>query len=146
MRQSAIIRFAICVIALIALSCEKTVSSKPLMFFNITSDAVTDPHSVTMAMQLANHSLNDGREVVLFFNVKGVGIPTKQLDASIAFKAKPVKELLADLVAKGTRIHVCPHCMKAMGIEEKDLIEGAAVTSRDKLFSELTSNSLVFTY
>lgn len=136
----------LCVTIFFTASCEKSVSNKPLMFFNLTSNVNVDPHSATMAFQLANHALNDGREVVIFFNVKGVVIPLKALDEKLAFKAKPLKELLANLVAKGARIHVCPHCMKALGVERKDLIESAMVTSKDKLFSELSSNSLVFTY
>ncbi len=132
--------------ALLVSSCGVLSSQKPLMFFNITSDVMQDPHSATMALQLANHALDDGREVVLFFNVKGVVIPTKDFDGSLSFKDKPVKDLLAGVVEKGARVHVCPHCMKALGVKKEDLAENAVVTDREKLFSELTSNTVVFTY
>ena len=60
----------------------------PVMVINLTSGADEDLHSVTMAMQLAGHALDDGREVVLFFNVRAVRIPTKTLRTNhIAIKA-----------------------------------------------------------
>lgn len=123
-----------------------TASSAPQpMFFNITSGP-DDPHPVTMALQLAGHALDDGRDVLLFFNVRGVHIPTTQLSDTLAFGDRPIKELLADLMARGAEVHVCPHCMAALEVNETDLIEGAQVTTRDLLFAHLTGNTAVFTY
>jgi len=118
----------------------------PVMVFNITSGPTEDAHSVTMAMQLAGHCLDAGREVVLFFNVRGVTIPTEGLSPDLSFKDEPIKELLAGLIEKGAELQVCPHCMQAMSVEEEDLIEGAEVTNADLLFSRLGPNSIVFTY
>ncbi len=123
-----------------------TASSAPQsMFFNITSGP-DDPHPVTMALQLAGHALDDGRDVLLFFNVRGVHIPTAQLSDTLAFGDRPIKELLADLMERGAVVHVCPHCMAALEVSETDLIEGAQVTTRDLLFAYLTGNTAVFTY
>ena len=47
---------------------------------------------------------------------------------------------------RGAEVHVCPVCMKDMDIEEEDLMEGAFVTSKPKLFANLGSNTVVFTY
>jgi predicted peroxiredoxin len=115
------------------------------MFFNITSGP-EDPHPVTMALQLAGHALDDERPVVLFFNVRGVHVPTVQLPDTTAFGDRPIKELLTGLVERGAEVHVCPHCMAALGVEATDLIEGAQVTNRDMLFAHLQGNTAVFTY
>lgn len=138
------------IICSLMLFCQKPVDSnlatKPIMFFSLTSDPLIDPHSMTMAFQLANHALEDGRTVVLFFNVKAVNVPTKYFDDTIAFHAKPIKQLLMDLISKGAHVHVCPHCMEAMGVKSEDLITGAKVTTRSELFSFINTQTVVFTY
>ncbi len=117
------------IICSLLLFCQKPIDSdqavKPIMFFSLTSDPMVDPHSMTMAFQLANHAIEDGRTVVLFFNVKGVNVPTKDFDENIAFHAQPLKHLLTELISKGAQVHVCPHCMEAMGVNSDDLITGA---------------------
>lgn len=122
------------------------VAEKPTMLFNITSSPVDDPHAVTMALQLAGHALDDGRPVVLFFNVRGVSVPTVDLPDDLAFHVEPIKTLLADLVNRGAEVQVCPHCMSALGIEADNLIPGAVVTDRETLFARVTSNTVVFSY
>lgn len=117
-----------------------------ILFLNITSDATKDPHSITMALQLAGHALDYGKTVVLFFNVRGVTVPTKNFPEDLAFHAQPIKSLLAELMAKGANVQVCPHCMEALNVKAEDLVEGAQITDREKLFSQLGSNTNVFTY
>ena len=116
------------------------------VFFNLTSDPAADAHSLTMAMQLAGHALDAGRRVVLFFNVKAVGVPTRGFDAELAYHDKPLKNLLAGLILRGALVHVCPHCMEAQGVKEEQLIAGARVTTRESLFAELGPKTVVFTY
>jgi predicted peroxiredoxin len=118
----------------------------PVMLLNITSSATDDPHAVTMALQLAGHALDDGREAVLFFNVRGVGVPTNGLPDDLAFRAEPIKTLLKGLMSRGAEVHVCPHCMRALGIAVEDLVPGAIVTDREKLFSKLKPGTVVFSY
>lgn len=132
--------------------CDKEPSHEPaepvsqVFFLNITSGAEEDVHAVTMALQLAGHALDDGRDVVLFFNVRGAGVPTVELPADLAFKDKPIKELLTALIERGAEVHVCPHCMTALELEPGDLVEGALVTDREKLFSKVGMNTVVFSY
>ena len=117
------------------------------MLLSVTSDANEDPQSVDMAMKLAGFSLDEGRNVVMFFNVKGVTIPKSEFPADFAFQEDtPIKTQLADLIERGVDVHVCPICMKAIGVEESDLIEGAKVTTRPSLFENIGANSAVFTY
>lgn len=119
-------------------------AGRPLLL-NITS-GVDDPHAVTMALQLAGHGLDDGREVVLFFNVRGVKIPTTGLDPLLAHRDKPIRTLLADCIKRGAIVYVCPHCMKAMDIEQDQLVDRARVATSKTLFAGLDSNAAVFTY
>lgn len=118
----------------------------PTLVLNITSSGEEDPHAVTMALQLAGHSLDAGRATVLFFNVKGAGTPTADFPDSLAFGDRPIKELLAEALDRGAEVHVCPHCMSALGVEAADLIPGARVTDSDALFAHLGEGTVVFTY
>jgi predicted peroxiredoxin len=99
-----------------------------------------------MALQLAGHGLDSERKVVLFFNVRAADIPTKSFPETIAFKDQPIKKMLADLIERGAEVHVCPHCMQALAVNPDALIAGAQVTDREALFSNITSNTVVFTY
>jgi predicted peroxiredoxin len=117
------------------------------VLLSVTSDANEEPMAVNMAMKLAGFSLDEGRHVVMFFNVKGVTIPSKALADDVSFQEdKPIKTQLADLIERGVDVHVCPICMKALGVGESDLIEGAKVTTRPGLFANINANTAVFTY
>lgn len=117
---------------------------RPLLI-SVTS-GVENPHAVTMALQLAGHGLADGRAVLLFFNVRGAAIPTKTLDATLAHGDRPIRQLLADRLAEGATVLVCPHCMKAMGVSADDLVAGAQVADAKKLFAGVDDGAAVFTY
>jgi len=125
-----------------------TASSEPsIVLLSVTSDAKEDPQSVDMALKLAGFSLDEQRQVVIFFNVKGVTIPVNDFADEFAFGSNdPIKSQLVDLIKRGADIHVCPICMKALDVNDSDVIEGAHVTTRPKLFSNIGANTSVFTY
>lgn len=117
------------------------------VLLSVTSDATKDPQSVDMAMKLAGFSLDEGRKVVMFFNVKGVTMPLTEFPDDLAFQNdKPLKAQLAGLIERGVDVHVCPICMKALGVEDSDLMEGAKVTTRPSLFENIGADTAVFTY
>lgn len=124
-----------------ACGCE---AKRPLIL-SITHGS-TEPHEVTMALQLAGHALDQGRAVTLFFNVRGVTIASRKLDPSLTHHAEPIGQLLADCMSRGALVLVCPHCMKAMGVEETDLIDGAQVATAQSLFARVDAGAAVFTY
>jgi predicted peroxiredoxin len=118
---------------------------KPTVLLSVISGA-DKPHNVTMALQLANHALAAKRRVVLFFSVRGVQIPQQGLNETLAFNAKPLKTLLAEVIKNGAEVQVCPHCLKALKVDAKQLVAGAKVTTRELLFSALGPNTQVFTF
>jgi len=118
----------------------------PTLILNITSGGEENPHAVTMALQLAGHALDEGRTTVLFFNVRGVKTPTVQFPDSVAFRDRPIKELLLGLMDRGAEVHVCPHCMAALEVNAEDLLPGARVTDSGVLFGHMKTNTVVFTY
>ena len=119
---------------------------KPAMVLNVTSGR-EDVHAVTMALQLAGHGLDDGREVVLFLNVRAADFARRDLSEAIAFGGNPpVKKMIAALIGRGARVLVCPHCAKVLGVAEDDIIDGARLATRESLFGALGTNSVVFSY
>ena len=122
-------------------------SAPATVLFSVTSNANENPQSVDMAMKLAGFSLDEGRRVVMFFNVTGVKIPLNGFPDDFAFQEdKPIKTQLADLIKRGVDVHVCPICMKALGVEKSDLIDGAKVTTRPSLFANIGPDTAVFSY
>jgi predicted peroxiredoxin len=121
-------------------------ADKSTILLNITSGP-EDLHKVTMALQLGSHTLDDGRDLAVFLNVRSPVFAAKDCSAQLVLgKNPPVKAMLATLVMRGAKVHVCPHCMEALGIAAEDLIDGAQVTDREKLFGLLSPNTHVFTY
>ena len=116
------------------------------VLLNITSGAEA-LQAVDMAMKLAGFSLDEGRTVAIFFNVKGVQVPTRSFPADVKFQDNlPLVQQLARLIERGAEVHVCPICMKALGVEADDVVEGAQVTTRPKLFSHIGRDTAVFSY
>ena len=122
-------------------------SEDSIVFISVTSDAEQNPQAVDMAMKLAGFSLDEDRRVAMFFNVKGVKLPTNAFSDEFAFQENdPIKTQLANLIERGAEVHVCPICMKAHGVEESDIVAGAQVTTRPKLFANIGADTSVFTY
>lgn len=117
----------------------------PTLVLNITSGK-DDKHAVTMAYALAGHALDDGRAVVLFFNVHAPQAASKHIVGARFADHPPLDEMLAKLIKRGARGLVCPMCAKAEGVSEDELLPGLEFATRESLFSNLGPNSHVFTY
>jgi predicted peroxiredoxin len=118
----------------------------PDLVLNVTSGQ-EDLHAVTMALQLAGHGLNAGREVTLFLNVRAPALARKDLSDKVAFHGNPpLQKMLTDLMARGARIIVCPACATVMGVSETDLLPGVKLATREALFDRLGPDAVVFSY
>jgi len=132
--------------ALVILLAGAAAAEKSTILINITSGP-EDLHKATMALQLGGHAMDDGRDLAVFLNVRSPIFATKDCPDQLSFgKNPPVKEMLAALVKRGAKVHVCPHCMEALGISAGDLIDGAQTTNREKLFGLLGPNTHIFGY
>ena len=117
------------------------------VFISVVSDMDSNPQAVDMAMKVAGFSLDEGRTVFMFFNVKGVRVPVQSLGDDVAFGSNdPVKKQLAKLIERGATVHVCPICMKALDVKEDQLVAGSHVTTRPALFQQIRNDTCVFTY
>lgn len=101
-----------------------TADSPDSLFVNLTSD---ESHRADMALAFSKSQLERGHPLTVFLNDRGVFVGAK----SKAEKFKGQQKLLAELMAKGAVVIVCPFCAKHYGIETSDLIEGAKVGNPD---------------
>lgn len=102
---------------------------KPALFINVTAE---DPWKVAMAAFFGtNFALKQGhKDVVVFVNVQAVPLFTKaKADVRAEQFGKTVHEMYREFQAAGGKILVCPVCMKALDVADRDLIEGAEVAS-----------------
>ena len=122
-------------------------AANKIALISITNDAKSHPQSLNMGLTFAKFCLDEGYKVAIFFNVKGVNVPTKSManDASYG-KHDPYKTQIVALAAAGVEIHVCPVCMGDLDIKKSDLMKDAFVTTKPKLFANLGSDTMVFTY
>ncbi len=88
------------------------------LFVNLTTD---ESHRATMALTFSKSMLDRGHPITIWLNDKGVLLASKQRSGSFAEQQKA----LAELLAKGATIIVCPFCAKHYGVPEEDFIAGA---------------------
>jgi predicted peroxiredoxin len=122
-------------------------TQKPTLVINLTS-GTEDLHAVVMGLHFAEHGLADGREVVIFFNVKAPSLARKELADTVRFKEMPpVRALIADLLKQGAKMVVCPMCAEITGVEADQLAPGIdMIEDRKQIFDHMHGNSVVFTY
>lgn len=102
---------------------------KSALFINVTND---DPWKVAMpAFFATNFALKQGHKpVVIFVNVQATPMFLKsKANVRVEQFGRTVHEMYREFQAAGGKVLVCPACMKALGISEVDLIEGAEVAS-----------------
>ncbi|MEE2685837.1 MAG: hypothetical protein VYB09_05965, partial [Planctomycetota bacterium] len=68
-----------------AVSVEAVATGPGTVLLSVTSDANVDPQSVNMALTLAGFCLDEKYTVAIFFNVKGVQIPTTGFPEDLAY-------------------------------------------------------------
>ncbi|GAB4137942.1 MAG: hypothetical protein Tsb009_05730 [Planctomycetaceae bacterium] len=128
-------------------------SEKPIFLVSITRDGSLKENEnedllrLDMALKLAGFALDEGRDVVIFFNIRGVNVAKKSFDKELKFKDNDtITAQLEKLIERGAKVHVCPICMKVYDVKDEEIIEGALVTTRPKLFKNIGSNTAVFSY
>ena len=122
-------------------------SGQKIAVISITSDAQLDPQAVNMGLTFANFCADEQYQVAIFFNVKGAQLPTKSFPDDFKYlEHEPLKAQIKALADKGVEIHVCPVCMKDLQITDEQIMDGAFVTTKPKLFSRLGPDTMVFTY
>lgn len=120
---------------------------RKIAMISITSDPNEDLQEVNMGLTFAGFCADEGYDVNIFLNVKGVMLATNDFSDETRFQNhEPLKQQLIALKERGVNVHVCPVCMKDFDIDAGEIIPEAFVTDKPKLFAKLGSDTMVFTY
>ncbi len=104
------------------LSGSVSADEKKTIFYNITTD---EAWAAGMALGQANKSLENGYNVAIFLNVRGVFLASKQFKTdSWGDSGKSLQDMLKSAMDKGAKAIICPMCMKKVGMTMGDLIKG----------------------
>lgn len=121
----------ICVISVLLNPVEA--SARDGVFIHISSGN-ENPHKVLMALNMGNMMSAD-KDVLVYFDIKGIEVVLKD-SGDLSFSHFPSsKQAITDLLEKGITIYACPGCLKAMGKNPEDLMEGVKVADKDGFFN-----------
>jgi predicted peroxiredoxin len=121
-------------------------ANNPSVLVNITSGK-ENLHSVSMGLDLAMASLERGRKVVIFLNVKAPIFASKKLGDDVKYSDfPPVKSIMSDLIAKGAMVAVCAHCAEVNNIDKAEMIDGIKIVQKGEILDALDSGTVSFTY
>jgi sulfur relay (sulfurtransferase) complex TusBCD TusD component (DsrE family) len=90
------------------------------LFINMTSD---EGHRISMALSFGAKQQALGHPLTLFLNDKGVLVGSK----AHAKQYPEQQRMIAEILAKGGTVIICPMCMKHYGVQEADLLPGLKV-------------------
>ncbi len=98
-------------------------SDDPL-FINVTTD---EGHRMSMALTFGGKQMKLGHPLTVFLNDRAVFAATSANAEKFAAQQKAI----ADLLASGATVIVCPMCMKHYGIDKETLLPGLTMGSPD---------------
>lgn len=104
--------------------------------FTLT-DFGTDTDRIATPLVLANSALANGKDVLLWLTMGGVGLA--KIDAANSLTPKsfaPVNELLDTYISNGGRIGVCPPCAKTHGVTDDNIIDNAELMGAVAMLDE----------
>lgn len=115
------------------------------VFIHISHGA-DDPHRLLMALKMATLMAEGQKDVLVYFDIDAVKV--LEADApGISHPAFPsAREQLRQLKEAGVPVRACPACLKAAGIDPKNLREGVAVANGDEFFSFTRGRILTLDY
>jgi sulfur relay (sulfurtransferase) complex TusBCD TusD component (DsrE family) len=101
-------------------------------------------NAATMALMLANHFQDAGRNVTVFVDVNGVHLAVNSPTAGL----ENATSLMNQFTTNGGSVHVCGPCLEAAGYSPEDVIRGAIVASPEEqsMLPVLNNNAIVIDY
>ncbi len=99
------------------------------LLINLTTD---DTWTAGMALGFADRVLEEGNDVAIFLNVRGVRIASTVISHDThSMTEQTPHDMLAGLIENGATVIVCPVCQEKAGIADEDLLEGTTKGSPD---------------
>ena len=110
---------------------------KKTIFYNVTTE---EAWAAGMALGQANSALDNGYNVVIFLNVRGVFLASKNFKTdSFSESGENLQEMLKSAMEKGATVVICPMCMKKAGMTMEDVIKGVVKGGPDVTMKAMTA-------
>lgn len=104
-----------------------------------------DQHSVMMGLNKAKMAVESGKNVLVYFDVRGVNVVLK--NTQINFKDfMPSQTIISGLVNSGAEVYVCPHCLMIEGYEMKDVQNGVKELKPESIFEFVKKDTISLDY
>ena len=117
-----------------------------VLFINVQSGR-EDLHRVNMAFSMARNQAKAGRPVTMFLNINAPELATKSLPSALRWRDNPpIKDQMAELIAAGVTVLVCPMCAADQGVTAADLVRGARISNPMLTGSQLQPGTVTMTY
>lgn len=101
----------------------------------------------TVAFVVANAAVASDVETVVFLSTEAVRLSQKGYADDVHEEGfKPLRELMADFAEFGGSIYVCSPCFKKRGLDEQNLVDGAAIVGGAKAVEFLTTGASCISY
>ena len=117
------------------------------VFINMTN--AEDLHAASMALSLASNAQKQGFPVYIFLNVHAAKFADANLPKDVKYADfPPVKDMLADVMAKGGTVFVCVHCAQVVGVSKDKIAKGMIPADHADFLKKLPRKGeiLSFTY
>jgi predicted peroxiredoxin len=96
--------------------------------------AKDDPDKATVAFVVANAAVASDKDTVVFLSTEGTRLGVKGYADDVHEEGfAPLKELMTNFAEAGGKIYVCSPCFKKRGLDDGNLVAGAAIVGGAKL-------------
>ncbi len=101
----------------------------------------------SVGLTIANGGITAGLEVSIFLTSAGVDLVRRRgVEMTHVPPLGPLKELLADFLARGGTLWACTPCVRARGYEDSDLIEGTVVTGASAMHALIAKGAATLSF
>ncbi|MEK7270696.1 MAG: DsrE family protein [Planctomycetota bacterium] len=109
--------------------------------------AKDDADRATVAFVVANAAAASDKETVVFLSIEGVRLSQKGYADDVREAGfAPLKDLMDSFAKAGGKIYVCSPCFKKRGLDEGNLVPGAAIVGGAKLVEFLGEGTPSLSY
>jgi len=120
-------------------------TSKKMVF--VTTHGTESPDLASAPFVMANAALASDMEAVIVLQSSSVYLAMKGMAGHVRAEAFPsLEDLIKSFFEQGGRMFVCVPCLKARGIDESQLIEGAKMASAATVVSEASTSDSTMVY
>jgi predicted peroxiredoxin len=96
--------------------------------------AKDDTDKATVAFVVANAAVASDKDTVVFLSTEGTRLGVKGYADDVHEEGfAPLKELMTNFAEAGGTIYVCSPCFKKRGLDDGNLVAGAAIVGGAKL-------------